>query len=89
MDTENNAMHVNPKHKWCKKNRLVKYLKIENFPVLIDWASIEYQSSQANSNIKHILHQNQGTYNLGWPQQDHTQYNVPSLAKSNLFSVCN
>ena len=41
-----------------------------------------------NSNIKHILHQNQGTYNLGWPQQDHTQYNAPSLAKSNLCSVC-
>ena len=42
-----------------------------------------------NSSITHILHQNQGTYNLGWPQQDHTQYNVPSLAKSNLCSVCN
>ena len=42
-----------------------------------------------NSNIKHILHQNQGTFNLGWPQQDHTQYNVPSLAKSNLCSVWN
>ena len=33
------------------------------------------------SNIKDILHQNPGTCNLGWPQQDHTQYNVPSLAK--------
>ena len=42
-----------------------------------------------NSNIKHILHQNQGTYNLGWPQQDHTQYNVPSLVKSNLRSMYN
>ena len=36
MDTENNAMHVNPKHKWYKKkNRLVKYLKTENFLVSI------------------------------------------------------
>ena len=42
-----------------------------------------------NSNIKDILHQNLGTCNLGWPQQDYTQYNVPSLAKSNLCSVCN
>ena len=71
------------------KNRLVKYLKTENFSVLIDQASIKYQSSQADSNIKHILHQNQWAYNLGWPQQDHTQYNVQSLAKSNLCSVCN
>ena len=46
-------------------------------------------SQKKNSNIKHILHQNQGTFNLGWPQQDHTQYNVPSLAKSDLCSVCN
>ena len=42
---------------------------------------IFYQIVPKNSNIKHILHQNQGTYNLGWPQQDHTLYNVPSLAK--------
>ena len=35
------------------------------------------------SNFKHILHQNQGIFNLGWPKQDHTQYNVPSLAKNN------
>ena len=41
------------------------------------------------ANFKHILHQNQGTYNLGWPQQGHTKYNVPSLVKSNLCSVCN
>ena len=41
------------------------------------------------SNIKDILHQNPGTCNLGWPQQDHTQYNVPSLTKSNLCSVRN
>ena len=26
-------------------------------------------------------------FNLGWPQKDHTQYNVPSLAKSNCV-VC-
>ena len=25
-----------------------------------------------NTNIKHILYQNQGTYNLGWPKQIHT-----------------
>ena len=49
---KNNAMHVNPKHKWCKKNRLVKYLKIENFLVSIDRASIEYQSSQVDFNQK-------------------------------------
>ena len=38
MDTKNNAMHVNPKHKWQKKkkNRLVKYLKTKNFSVSIN-----------------------------------------------------
>ena len=41
------------------------------------------------SNFKHILHQNQGAFNLGWPQQDRTQYNVSSLTKSNLCSVYN
>ena len=30
MDTENNALHVNPKHKWCMKKNLVK-LKIFQF----------------------------------------------------------
>ena len=39
--------------------------------------------------LKNILHQNQGTFNLGSPQQVHTQYNVLSLAKTNLYSVCN
>ena len=42
-----------------------------------------------NSNIKHILHQYQGTCNLGWPKQIHTQYHVLSLAKNNLCNVCN
>ena len=41
-----------------------------------------------NSKIKHILHQNQGTYNLGRPKQIHIQYHVQSLAKNNLCSVC-
>ena len=49
---KNNAMHANPKHKWCKKNRLVKYLKIENFSVSIGRASIEYQSSQAEARLE-------------------------------------
>ena len=52
MDTKNNAMHVNPKHKWCKKNRLVKCLKNENFSVSIGQASIEYQSSQAEARLE-------------------------------------
>ena len=33
-----------------EKNRLVKNLKTKNFPISIDRASIEYQSSQENSN---------------------------------------
>ena len=32
---KNNAMRVNPKHKWCMKKNLVKNLKTENFSVLI------------------------------------------------------
>ena len=47
-----NAMHVDPKHKWCKKNRLVKNIETENFSVVIDRESIEHQSSQADSNQK-------------------------------------
>ena len=35
-----------------KKNRLVKYLKTENFLVSIGWASIEYQSSQAEARLE-------------------------------------
>ena len=42
-----------------------------------------------NSNNKHILYQNQWTYNLGWPNQLHTQFHVLSLAKNNLCNVCN
>ena len=42
-----------------------------------------------NSNKEHILYQNQGTYNLGWPNQIHTQFHVLSLAKNNLYSMCN
>ena len=49
---KNNAMHVNPKHKRCKKNRLIKYLKTENFSVSISRASIEYQSSQADARLE-------------------------------------
>ena len=50
---KNNAMHVNPKHKWCMKKKIVvKNIEIENFSVAIDQESIEHQSSQANSNQK-------------------------------------
>ena len=36
----------------AKKNRLVKYLKIENFSVSIDRASIEYQLSQVEAKLE-------------------------------------
>ena len=49
---KNNVMHVNPKHKWCKKDRLVKYLKTENFSVSIGRALIEYQSSQVKARLE-------------------------------------
>ena len=42
-----------------------------------------------NTNNKHILYQNQGTYNLGRPNQLYTQFHVLSLAKNNLCGVCN
>ena len=35
-----------------KKNRLVKYLKTENFSVSIGQASIEYQSSQVEARLE-------------------------------------
>ena len=33
---------------------------------------------------EYILYQNHRTYNLGWPNQIHTQFHVLSLAKNNL-----
>ena len=32
-----------------------------------------------NSINEHILYQNQRIYNLGWPNQNHTQFHVLSL----------
>ena len=54
MDTENNAMHMNPKHKWCMKKNLVKNLETEKFSISIGRASIDYQLSQADSNQKFL-----------------------------------
>ena len=34
--------------------------------------------------IEHILYQNHRIYNLGWPNQIHTQFHVLSLANDNL-----
>ena len=71
---KNNAMHVNPKHKRCKKNRLIKYLKTENFSVSISRASIEYQSSQAEARLEKsgifrlIKNHNQSIENLAKPK---------------------
>ena len=52
---KNNVMHVNPKHKWCMKNFLVKNIETENFSVAIDRESIEHQSSQEDSNQKFLI----------------------------------
>ena len=52
MDTEHNAMHVNPKHKRCMKKNLVKYLKTEIFQF---W-SIEHRSNA--NRAKQILTKN-------------------------------
>ena len=38
---KNNAMHVNPKHKWCMKKILVKNIETENFSVAIDRSRID------------------------------------------------
>ena len=51
--------------------------------------SFSIKLSSKLKHLKHILHQNQGNFNLGWPQQVHTQYIVLSLVKNNLCSVCN
>ena len=39
------------------------------------------QNFQSN---KYILYQNNRIYNLGWPNEIHTQFHVLSLAKNNL-----
>ena len=41
------------------------------------------------STLEHILYQNHRIYNLRWPNQIHIQFHVLSLAKNNLWSVCN
>ena len=57
-----------------KKNRLVKYLKTENFSVSIGRASIEYQSSQAEARLEKsgifwlIKNHNQSIENLAKPK---------------------
>ena len=75
---------MNKKHEYEMKS-FSKSLEFNPDLLKQDFQSICPQSS----NIKHILHQNQGTYNLGWPKQIHTQYHVPSLAKNNLCNVRN
>ena len=47
-----NAMHMNPKHKWCMKKNLVKNLETKNSSVSIGRESSDYQSSQVDSNQK-------------------------------------
>ena len=42
-------MYVNPKHKWCMKDKLIKNLKTKKFSVSIGQVSVEYQSNQAES----------------------------------------
>ena len=49
---KNNAMHVNPKHKWCMKKNFGQKHRTENFSIVINRESIEHQSSQADSNQK-------------------------------------
>ena len=76
---------MNKMHEYEMKFFFQKHLNLTKIFQNQDFQSICPQST----NIKHILHYNQGIFNLGWPQQNHTQYNVPSLVKSNLCSVCN
>ena len=47
-----------------EREKLVKYLKTENFSVSIGRASIEYQSSQAGAMIKNdgIIDQSKNTF---------------------------
>ena len=77
----------------CFMNKMHEY-EMKSFPKTLELTQIfqkqDFQSiCPQSSNKKHNLHQNQRTFNLGWPQQDHTQYHVLSLAKNNLCSVCN
>ena len=38
---KNNAMHVNPKHKWCMKKKIGQIIKNWNFSISIDRTSID------------------------------------------------
>ena len=81
-----------PKHNisWmkCMSMRLKVFQKHLNSTQIFKKQVFQPICSQ-NSNIEHILYQNQGTYNLGWPKLIHTSYHVLSLEKNNLCSVCN
>ena len=69
--------------------KMKSFSKILEFNTDLPTTRFLFNFSSKTQILKHILHQNQGTFNLGWSQQDYTQYHVRSIAKNNLCSVCN
>ena len=61
-----------------KKNRLVKYLKIENFSVSIGRALIEYQLSQVEARLEKS--------GIFWLIENHTR-SIENLEKPNFWKI--
>ena len=59
-----------------EKKNLVKNLKTENFFVSIGWASIEYQSSQAEARLEKL--------GIFWLPENHTR-SIENLEKPNFW----
>ena len=74
----------------CMSMRLKVFLKKKTLKFNPDLPKTSF-STNCPQKLKHQAHfaSKSRNFNLGWPQQDHTQYNVPSLTNSNLCSVCN
>ena len=61
-----------------QKNRLVKYLKTENFSISIGRASIEYQSSQVEARLEKT--------GIFWLIENHTR-SIENLEKPNFLKI--
>ena len=54
------------------ENEMKSFSKTLEFNTDLPTTRFSLNLSSKTQTLKHILHQNQGTCNLGWPQQDHT-----------------
>ena len=79
---------MNEMHEYEIKSFSKKKKKKLEFNLDLPKSRFSINLSSKTQTLRHFASKSRN-FNLGWPKQDHTQYNVPSLTKSNLCSVCN